>query len=101
MEHLDVKTVLDLIGYLLGLIGAVTTSFCGILIWVSNKVSTKFDGMQTDFSEKLDKIADSVSKLNETVVQIKDEFNEKHAIHDTKIAVIQTQLDNAVERRKN
>ena len=88
------QQTIELIGYLLGLLGSVTVAFSGILIWIGKMVSSKM--------EKLDaSVNNSIGKLTTTIIAIKDEFNEKHNRHETKIAVMEEHLNHHVERRKS
>ena len=73
-----------------------------MFIYHEDDIPIKHTHLVSAKMEKLDaSVNNSIGKLTTTIIAIKDEFNEKHNRHETKIAVMEEHLNHHVERRKS
>ena len=79
---------IDLFQILLWLLVFVTIAFIAVLLYIGKGVTTK-----------LDKIEMALTGMGKTVNEIKEEIKSDIARHDTRISILEKQMESAVERR--
>ena len=102
MEHFaSISQVsIDLINWLLGLLGTVVSAFVIVLWTISKNVIGEFKSFRKEVGEHLRGIHVGMGDINITLHEMKEDYLQKHANHETEIAVLKAQMQNAVERRK-
>lgn len=83
---------IDLVQVLLYCFLAVGAAFVSVLGWLGIVVR-----------EKLEKVSEGIEKVNSTMTEIKEEIQKDIAKHDTRIAIVETklnELERNVERRR-
>ena len=88
MEHINQQSI-DLVNILLSLVGVLCGAFVTLLYRISNNVIGELKGIRTGMMD-----------INNTLHAMKEDYLAKHANHETEIAVLKAQMQNAVERRK-
>ena len=103
MEHFTgiSQISIDLINWLLGLLGTVVSAFVLVLWTISKNILGEFKTFRREVGEHLRGIHTGMGEINITLNEMKQDYMQKHANHETEIAVLKTQMQNAVERRKN
>ena len=79
---------IDLFQILLWLLVFVTIAFIAVLLYIGKGVTTK-----------LDKIEMALTGMGKTVNEIKEEIKSDIARHDTRLSILEKQMESAVERR--
>jgi hypothetical protein len=79
---------IDLFQILLWLLVFVTVAFIAVLLYIGKGVTNK-----------LDKIEAALTGMGKTVNEIKEEIKSDIARHDTRISILEKQMEHAVERR--
>jgi hypothetical protein len=81
---------IDVVSVLLWCFLAVGGAFVTVLTWLGLVVA-----------KKLEKIGENMSAMNKTMVEIKEDVRKDLAKHDTRLSVLETKMESAVERRKS
>jgi hypothetical protein len=80
---------IDVVSILLWCFLAVGGAFVSVLTWLGLVVA-----------RKLEKIGENMSAMNATMIEIKEDVREDLSKHDIRLSVLESKMDNVVERRR-